>query len=163
MEHITDIQMTALLGGHVEPGPRQEAEQHLAACEPCRSRYQQFAGVWSVLGQWEPACPDVDLRQRILARAREDTAGGISGISGIFGMRRRWASITLRAAASIVLAIGVGYVAGRWGRTTPSLSLDELRQRTASSLYLDMFESGTPAGLSELVLADSQSAGKEEQ
>lgn len=157
MEHITDIQMTALLGGHVEPGPRREIERHLADCEPCRSRYRQFAEVWSVLGQWEPACPDIDLRRRILARAREDDAGGI------FGTRRRWASVTLRAAASIALAIGVGFVAGRWGRTTPSPSLDELKQRTASSLYLDMFESGTPAGLSELVLADSQSAAEEEQ
>jgi len=78
-------------------------------------------------------------------------------------MRRHWASVTLRAAASIVIAIGVGYLAGRWGRTATSPSVDELKQRTASSLYLDLFESGTPAGLSELVLADPKPAVEQEQ
>jgi len=157
MEHITDIQMTALLGGHVQPELRRQAEQHLAACESCRSRYEQFNEVWNALGQWEPACPDVDPRQRILARARKNTVGG-----GAVRWRR-WASVTLNAAAAIVLAVGVGYLAGRSGRATPSLSTEELKQRTASSLYLDLFESGTPAGLSELVLADSRSTAEKEQ
>lgn len=159
MEHITDIQMTALLGGHVEPKLRQQAEQHLAACEACRSRYEQFAETWDAMGQWQPTCPEVDLRQRVLARARRNAAGGI------FAMRPRWVSVALKSAAAIVIAVGVGHLAGRWSRAaaSPSPSIGELQQRTASSLYLDTFESGTPGGLSELVLADSKPAGEVDQ
>ncbi len=161
MEHITDIQMTDLLGGHVQPELREEIEQHLAACQACRAQYEQFAEVWGAMGQWEPACPDVDLRQRVLMRARENAG------AGIFATRPRWVSVVLKAAAVIVIAVGVGHLAGRWGRTAPlplpTPSIGELQQRTASSLYLDMFESGTPGGLSELVLADRKPTGEVNQ
>jgi len=157
MEHLTDIQMMEFLGGHLPSDQRLGAEEHLAACEDCRSRHEQLIEVWNVLGQWEVPAGEHDLREQVLAAAR---TGGPLRFSSTW---RRWTLVTLKAAASVIIAMGVGYAAGRWNRPGPQPPPDDLEQRVASSLYLETFESGTPAGLSELVLAANGPLVEEEQ
>ena len=158
MEHLTDIQMMEFLGGHLPSDQRPRAEEHLATCEVCRSRHEQLTEVWNVLGEWEVSAGEHDLREQVLAAAR---AGGTLRLASTW---RRWTLVTLKAAASVIIAVGIGYAAGRWNRASPlPPPPDDLEQRVASSLYLEAFESGTPAGLSELVLAADQPSLEEEQ
>ncbi len=67
------------------------------------------------------------------------------------------------ALASSVLAVGVGYAAARWDHPAPAPPPHDLEQRVASSLYLQTFESGTPAGLSELVMTTATPLVEEER
>ena len=157
MEHLTDIQMMEFLGGHLPSDQRPGAEEHLATCEACRSRHEQMIEVWNVLGEWEVPAGEHDVREKVLAAAN---AGGALRFSNAW---RRWTLVTLKAAASVIIAIGVGYAAGRWNRPGLQPPPDDLEQRVASSLYFETFESGTPAGLSELVLTADESLAEEEQ
>lgn len=157
MEHLTDIQMIEFLGGHLPSDQHLGAEEHLAACEVCRSRHEQLSEMWNVLGEWEVPAGEHDLREKVLAAAG---AGGTLRFSSAW---RRWTLVTLKAAASVIIAIGIGYAAGRWNRPSPLPPPDDLERHAASSLYLQTFESGTPAGLSELVLAADESFIEEEQ
>lgn len=152
MQHLTEAQLLELIGGHLGPGDSAAAEDHLDACDACRLKHQQLFKTWQVLGQWEAARPDRDLREPIVAAADRRQ-----------GTWRRSALVAMKAAAAIVLAWAVGYEAGRSYRPEAPMGPEELKQRAAASIYLDAFESGTPAGLSEYVLADSRESGEKEQ
>lgn len=157
MQHPTDIQMMEFLGGHLPPDQHARAMEHLAACQACRSRHQQLAEIWGVLGEWEVPAGEHDVLDRVLAAAG---AGGTIRFPGVW---RQWTTVTLKAAASILLAVGVGYAAARWDRPARVPPPNNLEQRVASSLYLQTFESGTPGGLSELVLATAAPVAEEER
>ena len=157
MEHLTDIQMMESLDGHLPPDQRSRVEEHLAECEACRSRHKQLSETWDILGQWEVPADEHDVREQILAAVR---AGRSPRSPSTW---HRWTFVTFKAAASVIIAISVGYAAGRWNRQSPASPEGDLEQRTATSLYLETFESGTPAGLSELVLAGGEPLAEEEQ
>ena len=148
--------MIELIGGYSGPDERAAAEDHLAACESCRREYQQLVNTWEVLGQWETIQPGRDISERIVAAAA-------SRVTRCPSVWRRFAPVALKAAASIILAAGIGYAAGRSYRPEPPPPAANIEQQAASSIYLDTFESGTPAGLSEYVLAASKESGEKEQ
>ena len=157
MQHIAEAQLLELIGGHLGPDDRTATEEHLAACESCRRQHQQLLQTWDVLGPWETLQPGRDLSERIIMTA--DSRGAERFPSAW----RRFAMVALKAAASIVLAAGIGYAAGRSYRPEPPPPAANIEQQAASSIYLDTFESGTPAGLSEYVLAPSKESGEKEQ
>jgi len=150
MQHPTDIQMMEFEGGHLPPDQRDQTIEHLASCQACRSRHQELSEVWDILGEWETPPGEHDLRERVLAAAAAD------GTIRFPGVWRQWTLVTLKTAASVILAVGIGYAAAQWDRPSPEPSPDNIEQRVAAELYLDTFESGTPAGLSELVLATAE-------
>ena len=150
MRHPTDIKMMEFIGGRLPPDQRERTIEHLASCQACQSRHQEMTEVWDVLGQWEVSPGEHDLQERVLAAASADRTIRFPGA------RRQWMLVTLKTAASIVLAVGVGYAAAKWDRSALAPPPSNIEQRVAASLYLDTFESGTPAGLSELVLATAE-------
>jgi anti-sigma factor RsiW len=150
MQHPTDIQMMEFVGGRLPPDQHDLTIEHLASCQACRSRHQELSEVWDVLGQWDLPASEHDVLERVLAAAGD---GGIIRFPDVW---RQWTLTTLKAAASIVLAVGLGYGAARWNPPAPAPPPDNIEQRVAATLYLDTFESGTPAGLSELVLATAE-------
>ena len=103
---------------------RDRYEVHLASCAPCR---EELEGFWRVSGSLAHAAggpaPPADLRSRILAEARRDTAG-------VVPLRRRfaWPAAASFAAAAAVAAIALGI----WGASL-SGQLDELRGDLAGS------------------------------
>ncbi len=157
MQHLTEAQLLELIGGHLRPDDRTAAEDHLAACESCSRLHQQLLQTWNALGPWEVIPPGRDLSERIIV------AAGSRGTPRCPSVWRRLTLVALQAAASIVLAVGIGYAAGRSYRPEPPATARNMEQQAAASLYLDTFESGTPAGLSELVLAASKASGEKEQ
>lgn len=150
MQHPTDIQMMEFVGGHLPPDQHDRVIEHLASCQACRSRHQELTDVWDVLGEWDLPPGEHDLQERVLA------AAGAGATIRFQGLWRQWTLTTLKAAASVVLAVGVGYAAASWDRPSPEPTPENVEQRVVASLYLDTFESGTPAGLSELVLAAAE-------
>jgi len=150
MQHPTDIQMMEFIGGHMPPDQRDRTIEHLASCQACRSRHQELSEVWDVLGEWEVPVGEHNLRERVLA------AASVAATRRFPSVWRQWTLVTLKTAASVLLAVGVGYAAALWNRPSPEPPPNNIEQRVAASLYLDTFESGTPAGLSELVLATAE-------
>ena len=177
MQHPTDIQMMEFIGGHLPPDQRDFAIEHLASCHACRSRHQELTEIWDILGQWELPAGEHDLQERVLAVAGAGRTMRVPGVWGqwtldseqlpehlmmrVPGVWGQWTLVTLKTAASILLAVGVGYAAARWNRPSPAPSPNNIEQRVIASLYLDTFESGTPAGLSELILATAEPHAEE--
>jgi len=152
MDHVTEIELIEHLGGHLPRERREAVEDHLAACDACRGRAEQLTETWGLLGEWAEPTRRRDLRRGVLDAAS----------------RRRsvwpapWAIPALRAAAVVLLAVGVGYAAGRWSRPCASAEAVEEGQ-VAAQLYLGAFDAGTPAGLAESLLAGLPADGEVEQ
>jgi anti-sigma factor RsiW len=67
-------ELVAYVDGRLDPGVRNEVEEHLAECAACQVRAQEFRGVFSLLDElpaMEPSLPfDARVRQRIAAEPR---------------------------------------------------------------------------------------------
>ena len=96
-----------LLSGELEPGARRELQDHLEACSACRSAYEDLQASWDALGDWQVDVSAIDLTERVLTKA--DDAGRCQ--CQPVRLAAYW-TVPLRAAASIVLAAGLGVGAG---------------------------------------------------
>jgi len=84
----------------LDPGERADFEGHLAGCAVCRAELQSLRETAALLAHAAPAvAPAASLRERILRDAR--------GVRPI-GRRRARVAPWLAAAASLVLALGLG-------------------------------------------------------
>jgi len=158
MKHLTDIQMMEHVGGNLSPDERGPADAHLAACQACRARHTEATALWSALGLWDAPVGEHSVLDRVLAAAAENPA------SAPGRPWQGWALASVKVAASIVIGISVGYATGLLNRPAPPPPASgDLEQRAAAALYLETFESGTPAGLTELVLATDSSDVEQER
>lgn len=158
MDHLTDIQVMEHVGGNLSPDAQRRADAHLAACATCRARRAEAAALWDTLGRWDAPAGEHSVHDRVLAAAAQNpyNAPALPW--------RRWALATAKAAASIAIGIAVGYATGLWNRPAPApTKTGDLEQRAATALYLETFEAGTPAGLTELVLATDSSDEEQER
>jgi anti-sigma-K factor RskA len=90
-------------------GPEQERfEAHLASgCDACQAELAEARRVADeLLFALPPVAPPPGLRERLLARVREDAARGSTGRSGSSSRSAFW--ISLAAAASLAAAVGLG-------------------------------------------------------
>ncbi len=128
MPHVDDGTLHALLDGALDSGDRDRAaavRAHLASCGDCAARLDQEAALRdraaSVLGALEPEAvrPDFD---EVLIRAARDTdapAGTGKEPAGRGHVPARW-SRSLAWAATVVVALGTGYLMGqRFGFPAP--------------------------------------------
>jgi anti-sigma-K factor RskA len=102
--------IAAYLLGSLEPGEAAEVEQHLAACEECRSELEWLRPAAQVLPESvERVEPPAQLRSRIMGEVEADAGRKRSGIR--FGGRMR--ALGLRPAVGLAtLALLVAGVAG---------------------------------------------------
>lgn len=104
---MTDHQWTELAApyalGALDAEERARFEVHLATCAECRAEVQSLREVAGLLAESAPAAtPPATLRERVLREARRVRPLGAS--------RRRPGMLPwLAAAASLVLAVGIGY------------------------------------------------------
>lgn len=110
--------IAAYLLGSLEPGEAAEMEQHLAACEECRSELEWLRPAVRTLPESvERVEPPPQLRSRIMGEVEADAARKQSGIR--LGGRMR--ALSLRPAVGLgVLALLVAGVAGYAIRDTGS-------------------------------------------
>jgi anti-sigma-K factor RskA len=102
---VTDHQWTELAApyalGSLDPEARPRFEAHLATCAACRGEVQSLGEVIALLANTAPeATPPAALRDRILREARRVRP---------IGARRAGPVPWLAAAASLVVALGIGY------------------------------------------------------
>jgi anti-sigma-K factor RskA len=102
---VTDHQWSELAApyalGALDPEARARFEAHLADCAACRGEVQSLREVTALLANTAPpATPPAGLRDRILREARRVRP---------IGARRAGLAPWLAAAASLVLALGIGY------------------------------------------------------
>ena len=155
MDHVTDIEIIELVAGNLPAGRQSAVERHLQVCPDCRSRRDELARTWHVLGQWRVEASGRDLRPRI-ERALGRRAAGVPA--------KTWGSRVLaglRAAAAVLLAVGIGHLAGRWtrpsgsgpGEAGPPAVARVTESAVAESLHFGVIQQVSPAGLAESVLA----------
>ena len=96
-----------LLSGELTPDERREFQEHLEACLVCRSAYEDLRLSWDALGGWRIELSAIDLTERVLADADVEGRRPVRAVAGVV-----WWSVPLRAAASIILAVGLGVGAG---------------------------------------------------
>lgn len=158
MGHPRDTEWIELAAGRLDESAAAELRRHLAACPDCRRRSENLAGVWDQLGEM-PGPPPGDLTGRVLAAARDGSAGGLAW------PMRRWVLGMARAAAVVAVSVTGGYLAGRWHPTPEPAPVatraGESETHAAESLYLGVLIDETPVGLAGVVLEPAD--GEERQ
>ncbi len=153
-----DGHLIRLISGELEPPHAGEVQQHVDACPRCADTVEGLRSTWAALGTWseEETAPNLwpALRSTLEIEVRRDA-----------GWLPRTSPALVRAAASIVVALGLGWTAGRFavpmgaappGSAEPAavspdeliepLGLDELAYVSATGLRaaLDMPEPDQP-------------------
>jgi hypothetical protein len=166
MRHITDGELHAYLDGaldHLAGGRGDEVREHLETCSACRERLQDEGGVregaqrlLDLSAPGEIPLPSFEeLRAR--AEASEDSGGGERALPHRRGLFR---GMTLAWAATVVLALGVGWMGGQlWesplqGNLYRSESLDPLVRNEAEQG--PAAEEGVAAGALDEVGRDAE-------
>jgi hypothetical protein len=126
MDHLTDSQLQAHLQGEPGADEAQALAAHVRDCADCRQRLAALESVWGQLGTWTTPAPAPDLEARILAGLPARTAEPKG---------RGWVR-SMRVAAALVLAAGIGHAAGRlaW---RPAADNSPDAEAAAAALHLD--------------------------
>jgi len=132
MKHVHDGELHAYLDGALDllPGDRgEEIREHLASCAACRERLEEEKAIRAragdVLEEGAPlsleAPPFEEIRKRARGAGASGAAGGTSSTDGETVRRRRRPvqGLPLAWAATVVLALGVGWMGGRIWETLP--------------------------------------------
>ena len=126
---------------------------HLEACQECRRRYGEIRAVYDALGSWEVGAASADLWPAIEQRFGRPQSS----------LRRpiyTWAIPLTRAAAAVLIGLGLGHgVARRWGPASPAVTPET--KEVDAVLALHILEGPSATGLS-LILDDLRETGTEE-
>lgn len=126
MNHVPDSQLLAHLQGRLAPPDAAQLLAHLRQCVPCQQRLTALESVWGHLATWTPAPPPLDLESRILASLPGRPA--VEKGSAWLG--------SLRVAAALLLAAGIGHAVGRMAwRPADSPPVDA--EAATAALHLD--------------------------
>ena len=139
MEHINDMQMLDMLGGHVQADEHESLLAHIAQCSNCRQRLNELRQTWDDLGALEIDTSGIDLLENLTSaiqhRSRHIDFLSIRGLT--------------RIAASILLAAVIGHVAGRF---STQKSTEEWGLAMAQTSFLQVLSPGSSTGWGELEL-----------
>ncbi len=174
MSHIDDGLLHAYLDGalHAEdPAEAERVERHLAVCDDCRARLETAQRLRMeadlLLEAATPAELDMPPFEVIAARAAStDTSpNGDAGANTRIANRRRRLNVTrtLAWAASIVLALGMGWWARELAFQPGGLpqAPANLHERTPAAS--DALEAATPAPAADHAMQSSQPAPEREE
>jgi len=119
MKHIDDNELMEYVAGRLASPEKEEAAEHIAGCPECSQRRRHAQMLWDSLGQWTVDTSGHEIAGRLTALADK----GLSPEAGKerdYGrvvrrplVYRQLFSAVLRVAASILIAVGVGYSLGR--------------------------------------------------
>ncbi|HUW82625.1 MAG TPA: zf-HC2 domain-containing protein [Phycisphaerae bacterium] len=156
MPHVTDSELIKHVAGELPQPQRARVDEHVAACRPCRDRQREISQTWEVLGDWQVEPLATDLADAVQGTASRQHQAATNRPA-------RWqrrASVLLRAAAAILVAVALGHLAGRWTAPSPSdtasAGADRLARSTdADVVPLGVLELGSATGWADLILDDA--------
>lgn len=148
MKHVSDSELIELLGGHLAPGRAGAVDKHCAACRECAARRDELTQTWDALGAWEVAL------DRDLSAAIQD------GVSARTERPVSWRVVTGKIAAAVLLAAGLGHVAGRFAASAPEEELPEAGtemarvepEQAAEALFLEVLDGAGRPGVAGALL-----------
>jgi hypothetical protein len=146
MEHVSDIELIGMLGGHLSPERRRAVEAHVAECASCSGRRDEMARTWNALGEWEEG-PGQDMAPEILRR--------VSLQPSRVGL---WQWPSVRIAATVLIAVGLGHVAGRFAASSRTDTggdgaVVRVEDRDVTkALYLEALDGAARPGIAEALL-----------
>jgi anti-sigma factor RsiW len=146
-----------VVAGEADAVEAREVERHLRECRRCADTRNRLQATWDALAVWTESEPAADLWPAIHASLEV-------GARRNAGWLPRSTPGLLRAAASVLIAIGLGWatgaVIGQRDASPPEppvASIDEVME----SLGLDTLTLGAAAGL-QTVFEETDEAGPEE-
>ncbi len=156
-----ESEMLKLLAG--ELGDSCDAEQvdrlrsHLIHCEVCKPVWKELQQVWGALGRLDDSADRVELTERVLAAVEGVPQQGDENL-WLVGWRQ-----PVRAAASILIAIGLGVAAGKVAsnRQRQDAQQPPSAEVVVDALGLSVFGVESATGLLEglEIVADSEAGG----
>ena len=152
MEHVKDIELIEWVANRLDSRREEAVQRHLDGCPTCRSRLAEMQSTWDVLGTWDVS---VEAQRRaaesssVLRQAERAASRRVYQFPGV--------RILFRIAASLIVAVLVGYTAGR--RSIGAQTRDDSPElpQYVSALSLEVGESFSP-----LVFQDEFSGGKDD-
>ncbi len=146
-----------LVSGELPPPEEYVLREHLETCQVCAAAYSELHQTWNVLEDWQLDVSGIDLTERVLIQAGSEGRRPVQPIRLIAS----W-TVPIRAAASIVLAVGLGIGAGHLipaGRSaavpespvalegiTEALELIGLASESATGLPISLEPDEAPTG-----------------
>ena len=106
-------ELISYLDGKLDQSERGEVEEHLASCAACRTRAEEFRGVWSVMDEFPSIEPSLEFDARVRQRLAEEP-------------RRSWVACFVpqaRLALAAVLLIALTVWVAKRPASNPSLPL----------------------------------------
>ena len=134
-----------LASGELSSGEERDLREHLEICQTCATAYSEMCQTWNILGEWQVDISGTDLTERVLADSHRVERNSSRSI----WLAGRWAT-PLRAAASIVVAVGLGVAAGRLVPAGGSATIPESPaslEGLTEALEMIGFASGSATGL----------------
>lgn len=146
------------VAGRLASPEKEQVAEHIAGCPECSERHRQAEMLWNSLGQWTVETSGHEIADKIVALAEKDLAPAAENktteaipIVRHPIVRRPSFSTVLRVAASILIAMGVGYKLGR-SSVTGTINTTASNNRPA---YLSAFGLEWSSELAWLVLEDN--------
>ena len=149
MDHLENRQMFEMLAGQVPPEQYDAGLRHMAECRQCRSRWDDLQETWGDLGQWEFQACDDDFTESILEKAAQAQTTAEPAAVRFFRL-----SSLVRIAASILIGVFVGHLAGR----IPAMGSTPSKQDIVQAMHLETLTLSSSTGFGEPLL-ESISAG----
>jgi predicted anti-sigma-YlaC factor YlaD len=141
MDCVSEKMMLDLLGGQAAEEQRSQVMEHIRNCRQCEKVWQEMKETWEQLGRLQG--------ERARAKLTDDIMRAIAG-RGRRG-RNQWTRELVRIAASIAVAIFIGYMAGKMS-VQPG---EEYGQGvTAEALHLEALATGSVTGWAEAIIQD---------
>jgi hypothetical protein len=149
MRHLRDEDIVRLVAHNLPGADVQAVRAHVLECEACAVRVRTQIELWSTLGAWEAVPPVPASTSDLLARL--DNEAGVE--PDVSTRKTNWVWMG-RLAASVLLAVGIGYAVGRWklggSHTTAPEQASSAVAEAVDSLDLTVLASA-PIGLTHTV------------
>lgn len=146
MEHVSDIQMLDMLGGHLPESEQVRFQEHITGCSECQQRWQGYEQTWTDLAACGVDTSGHDLVESV-----------VSAIPAKSRPIQFWPVTALaRIAASILLAVFLGHVLGKWHASQPSPPEETV---VSQALFLDVLAPVSVVGWSEPIQAEEPEEG----
>jgi anti-sigma factor RsiW len=153
-----EAQLIRLVAGELEAGSADEIRRHAAQCPGCTAALAELEATWQVMGAATADTPGSDLWPAIQASVGLEAKPSPSWLP-------RTRPALLRAAASLVVAVGLGWMTGSWVARPAGGGAEQIppsQEELIESLGLDEFASISATGLSEALLSADEEPAEEE-